>query len=164
MPAGPARWPSPAAVFGQAPSDSGFDWRQRRVPGVLLRFEQVAGTNGHAAYLRFLDRRVPTAGLEQPLFLSAGRYTLSLKAKAQALRSQLGLQWVVACAGRGGVVAYSQPLDGSFGWREFAVDFSIPGQGCPGQWLRLINPVPAGAAQRVVGELWVDDVKIVPQT
>ncbi len=150
--------------FGQLPSDAGFDWRQRRVPGVLLRFEQVAGSSGNAAYLRFLDRRVAMAGLEQPLFLSAGRYTLRLKARAQALRSQLGLQWVVACAGRGGVVARSEPLEGSFGWREFAVDFDVPPNGCTGQWLRLVNPVPAGAAQRVVGELWVDDVKITRQT
>ena len=150
--------------FSQPPSDAGFDWRLRRMPGVLLQFEEVAGTSGPAAYLRFLDRRVPIAGLEQPLFLSSGRYRLSLKARAQALRSELGLQWIIGCAGPGGVVARTDSLEGSFGWREFVVDFSVPPAGCDGQWFRLINPVPAGAAQRVVGELWVDDVKIVPQT
>lgn len=150
--------------FAEPPTDAGFDWRLRRVPGVLLRFEQVGGTSGAAAYLKFLDRRVPSAGLEQPLMLSAGRYRLSLKAKAQALRSELGLQWVVVCVGAGGVTARSESLEGSFGWREFATDFTIPASGCQGQWLQLINPVPAGAAQRVVGELWVDDVKVDPQS
>ena len=96
--------------------------------------------------------------------LSAGRYRLSLRARAQALRSELGLQWIVACAGPGGVVARTDSLDGSFGWRQSVIDFNVPSTGCPGQWLRLVNPVPAGAAQRVVGELWVDDVTITPQT
>ncbi len=149
--------------FSQPVSEAGFDWRLRRVPGVLLQFEQVAGAEGQAAYLRFLDRRVPAAGLEQPLMLSPGRYKFSLRMRAQALRSELGLQWVMACVGPGGVVARTEPIDGNFGWREFAVDFVIPPSGCPGQWLRLINPVPAGAAQRVVGELWLDDVMVVAQ-
>ena len=147
-----------------ASTDAGFDWRLRRVPGVLLRFEAVAGTQGQAAYLRFLDRRIPTAGLEQPLMLSAGRYRLDLRMRAQALRSELGLQWTITCVGKGGVVARIESIDGSFGWRDFQTDVTIPATGCPGQWLRLVNPVPAGAAQRVVGELWVDDVKIIPQT
>ena len=146
--------------FAQPPSDIGFDWRLRRMPGVLLRFEQVAGTSGPAAYLRFLNRRVPAAGLEQALLLQPGRYRLSLRARAQALRSELGLQWQVVCAGPGGVVARSAPMDGSFAWRDEAVEFDIPAGGCPGQWLRLVNPVNAGAAQRVSGELWADDIAI----
>lgn len=150
--------------FAQVPSDAGFDWRLRRVPGVLLRFEQAPGSSGQAAYLRFLDRRVPSAGLEQPLMLSSGRYRLSVRMRAQSLRSELGLQWVIACVGGGGVAARTDAIDGNFGWREFVTDVAIPPQGCPGQWLRLINPVPAGAAQRVVGELWVSNVTVTPQT
>lgn len=150
--------------FASAPSDAGFDWRRRRVPGVLLQFERVAGSTGQAAYFRFLDRRVPSAGLEQPLMLAAGRYRLSLRMRAQALRSAMGLQWTIACAGPAGVVARTEPIDGTFAWRESATDFTIPASGCPGQWLRLVNPVPAGAAQRVVGELWADAITITPQT
>jgi tetratricopeptide (TPR) repeat protein len=47
--------------FAARPSGSGFDWRLGRVPGVLLEFESAAGSSGQAAYLRFLDRRVPNA-------------------------------------------------------------------------------------------------------
>lgn len=149
--------------FAARPSGSGFDWRLGRVPGVLLEFESAAGSSGQAAYLRFLDRRVPSAGLELPMLLSPGHYRLALRMRAQSLRSEMGLQWIIACAGAGGEVARIESIDGSFGWREFEADFQIPASGCPGQWLRLVNPVPAGAAQRVVGELWVDDVRIVVQ-
>lgn len=146
--------------FSAVPSNRGFDWRVRHVPGVLLRFEPAPGSRGSAAYLRFLDRRVPDAGLEQPLALSAGHYRLSLKMRAQTLRSELGLEWVVVCTGAGGVVARTEPVDGTIGWRAFTADFTIQ-PSCPGQWIRLINPVPTGAAQRVSGELWLDDVTVV---
>lgn len=146
--------------FEEIPSGIGFDWRLRRVPGVLLQFEPGSGAAGQAVYLHFLDRRVPHAGLEQPLLLSPGRYRLDMRMRAQALRSELGLQWVIACQGPAGVVARTEAIAGTFAWRAFAVDIEIPTAGCPGQWLRLVNPVPSGAAQRVVGELWVDNVAI----
>jgi tetratricopeptide (TPR) repeat protein len=149
--------------FERVPANSGFDWRVQKVPGVLVRFEQVAGASGQVAYLRFLDRRVGEAGLRHPLMLAPGRYRLDLRLRAQALRSELGLQWRIACAGQGGEVARSEAIDGSFGWQQRSLAFSIPASGCPGQWLRLVNPVAAGAGQRVVGELWVDDVVVAVQ-
>jgi tetratricopeptide (TPR) repeat protein len=146
--------------FGQVPGSGGFDWRVRRVPGVLVAFEPVAGSSGPAAYLRFLGRRVGATGLEHPLLLAPGRYRLALRMRAQALHSEDGLQWQLACAGPINVIARSEPIDGSFGWRQQRLDFDIPAQGCPGQWLRLVNPIPDGAAQAVGGEIWVDDVHI----
>ena len=166
-----ARWAGEAAkASGRLPlvyngdfalplSGSGFDWRQRRVPGVLLAFEHASGADGPAAYLRFLDRRVAAAGLEQPLFLSPGRYRLSARMRAQGLRSATGLQWTLACVGKGGVVARLDPVNGNLPWQDFVTDFTGP-SGCQGQWLRLLNPVASGSAQRVSGELWVDDVRI----
>lgn len=146
--------------FGQTPSNAGFDWRTRKVPGVLLRFEQAAGARGPAAYLRFLNRRVPNAGLEQPLMLRPGAFQLRLRVRGLSLRSELGLQWQVVCAGSAGVAGRSAPIDGTFGWQRVDIDLRVPEAGCPGQWLRLVNPVGSGAAQRVVGEMWVDDVTI----
>lgn len=146
--------------FAQTPSDAGFDWRRRRVPGVLLQFEPAVGRSGQAAYVQFLGRRVPGAGLEQPLLLEPGRYRLTVQLRAQALRSEMGLQWQVACAGPARVVARSDAIDGDFGWRVLSTEFAIPETGCPGQWLRLVNPVPSGPAQRVEGQLWLTDVAI----
>jgi len=149
--------------FAQLPSDVGFDWRLRRIPGVILRFEPASGAGGQVAYLNFLDRRVPSAGLEQALLLSPGSYRLAVRMRAQALRSEMGLQWTVECAGPAGVVGRTDAIDGSFAWRAFEADVTIPPEGCPGQWLRLVNPVPSGAAQRVVGEAGWTDVRLVRQ-
>lgn len=146
--------------FAHEPSGVGFDWRFRRVPGVLLQFEPVAGRPGQAAYFQFLGRRIPSAGLEQPLLLGAGRYRLAFQVRAQALRSEMGLQWQLVCAGPAGVVGRSDAIDGTLAWRQMAMDIVIPETGCPGQWLRLVNPVPAGAAQRLEGQLWVADMRL----
>jgi len=149
--------------FAQPPSGVGFDWRLRRIPGVILQFEPESEAGGQVAYLHFLDRRVPNAGLEQALLLSPGSYRLSVRMRARALRSELGLQWTVQCQGPAGVAGRTDAIDGSFAWRTFEADITIPAAGCPGQWLRLVNPVPSGAAQRVVGEAWLDDVRLVRQ-
>ncbi|MBN8715993.1 MAG: tetratricopeptide repeat protein [Xanthomonadales bacterium] len=150
--------------FRQPPSNTGFDWRVKRVPGVLLDFVPDAGIRGQAAYLNFLDRRVPEGGLSQPLLLGPGHYRLGFRARATALRSEMGLQWQVVCAGSGTVLARSDPLQGNMGWTGFQMEFSVPPTGCPGQWLRLVNPVPAGAAQRISGELWLTGFTLLPQT
>ena len=76
------------------------------------------------------------------------------------LRSAIGLQWRVNCAGPGGTLVSGNSVDGNFGWRTDAMDFEVPEKGCPGQWLELVNPVRAGAAQRVAGDLWVDQVEV----
>ncbi|MBV2208194.1 MAG: tetratricopeptide repeat protein [Thermomonas sp.] len=149
--------------FESEVSGVGFDWRQRRVPGVLLLFVPMQGIPGRAASLQFLGRRVPGAGLEHPLFLMPGKYQISMRMQAQNLRSELGLQWVVACAGRAGVVGRSEPIDGSFSWREASFSFSVPAENCPGLWLRLLNPVSGGAAQTVSGDLWLADFVLKPE-
>lgn len=141
--------------FALEPSETGFDWRRRRVPGVLLELEASGKGNARVAHVQFLGRRVPDAGLEQALLLEPGRYRLLLRARARALRSELGLQWWIACAGPAAVVARSEALQGSFDWREVETEVVVPASGCPGQWLRLMNPVPSGAGQQVAGELWV---------
>lgn len=146
--------------FVLEPSNAGFDWRIRRVPGVLLQFEPVAGQPGQAAYFQFLGRRIPSAGLEQPLLLGPGRYRLDFQVRAQALRSEMGLEWQLVCAGSARVIASSDAIDGNLAWRRMAMDVVIPEAGCPGQWLRLVNPVPAGPAQRLEGQLWVANMRM----
>ncbi len=146
--------------FEQAPTGVGFDWRLKPVPGVLLGIEDAGGGQGMAARMRFLGRAVAGSGLEQPLMLPAGRFRMRLDVRAQGLRSGLGLQWQVVCADGAGVIARSDAIDGSFDWRRLDIDFTVPDKRCNGQWLRLVNPVAAGAGQVVVGELWIDGVAV----
>ncbi|WP_240098644.1 tetratricopeptide repeat protein [Thermomonas flagellata] len=149
--------------FARLPGGRGFDWRLPRVPGVLAEFAPAPG-GGYMAWLRFLDRPVGETGLAHALVLAPGRYRLDIRQRAAALRGELGLQWQLACAGPAGELARSDPLEGSFDWRESTLEFTVPSQGCAGVWLRLVNAVPAGAGSRLSGEVWVDRAYVVPMT
>lgn len=166
-----ARWismldPAPPAIppvrdggFEQEPDGIGFNWRNDRAAGVFTDIEEGTGSRGsRAAHLHFIGRAA-VGNLRQALFLAPGRYRLSLQARADFLRSDQGLSWVVRCD-KGPTLATTDRLEGSFGWRQLNADFEVPPSGCPGQWLELRNPAVAGSAQQVSGDLWIDDVAI----
>ncbi|HUD42962.1 MAG TPA: hypothetical protein VMR06_13310 [Dokdonella sp.] len=144
-------------AFASPPSNAGFDWRVRRVDGVV--FERVADGDGSFARLRFLGSPVGRAGLEQPLLLAPGRYRLGLAARAADLRAEPGLEWSISCAGNGRRVA-SVRVPAGPRWETVAAAFDIPPDGCDGQWLRLVNPAAPGVAQRIRGELELRDLRI----
>lgn len=148
--------------FEQAPSQQGFDWRTERHSGTYTEFEPGQGAHGNAAHLVFHGRPVEAANLEQALALSPGRYEVSMRVKAAALRSDQGLHWVVVCHGQPRPLASGERFEGSFGWRESTFEFEIPGGSCPGQWFRLGNPAPGGSASSVSGDLWIDDMVLHP--
>lgn len=143
-------------------SGVGFDWQPgARSQGVFTEFEEAPGATGQrAAHFRFIG---PAADgdLRQPLLLAPGRHRLTLRARAEFLQTAQGLEWRITCHA-GAVIAALGPLEGSFDWRRMQVDFSVPATHCPGQWLELRNPAPAGAAQHASGDLWIDDVAVVP--
>jgi hypothetical protein len=140
----------------------GFGWRNVVSPGVFTDMEDAAGRDGsRAAHLHFIGRPAPRGNLRQPLLLAPGHYRLSLLARADDLRSDRGLQWGIRCD-RGPWIAASEPIDGSFDWRAIAAEFEVPAQRCEGQWLELRNPAVKGVAQKVTGDLWIDDVAITP--
>lgn len=145
--------------FDTEPGNIGFDWRLKSIPGVLLEFVTDPGADGLVAHATFLRRTVAQVGLEQPLLLMPGSYRLTARMRAERLHSDRGLEWDVSCADKGKVVAGIERVEGSFGWKQVAMDFEVP-DGCNGQWLRLRNPAPRGSAQTVSGELWIDDVEI----
>ena len=163
----PAGQPALAAVyngdFAALPSSRGFDWRKNRLPGVDLSFVPDAAPrgSGFTAHATFRDRPVAALNLEQPLLLRPGNYRLSVRMRAHTLDSEQGLEWWVACDGAPGPIGSSSGIGGTFAWRIVEADVRIPPTGCGGQWLRLQNPAPGGAAQKVKGELWFDDVSIV---
>ena len=148
--------------FEHLPTGRGFDWRLLRIPGVSLDFQADPDAEGQVARAVFRGRPVAQVNLEQPLLLGPGRYRFSAQMRAQALRSERGLEWAITCLGQPEPLATSPPLQGTFDWRSIEMDVVVPDTDCPGQWLRLRNPVPAGSIQQVSGELWFDDVAIQP--
>lgn len=147
--------------FEKSLADSGFSWRLRKVMGSSAsRQPRHDFPTRHAVRIVFQGRKVDRAGLEQPLLLPAGQYHVQMQVLARNLRSELGLEWVVQCAD-GRIAGRSPALHGNFGWQPLEWEVEVP-EGCPGQWLRLRNPSPAGASRITRGELWVDDVGIVP--
>jgi hypothetical protein len=166
-----ARWigtlgPGPLVIppvrnggFEQEITGIGFDWRNDPVKGVFTDIEEGAGTRGsRAAHLHFIGQ-AERGNLRQALLLAPGHYRLSLNARADFLRSDQGLQWVVRCD-RGATIATGERLDGSFGWRLLNTQFEVPPTQCAGQWLELRNPAVAGSARQVSGDLWLDDIAI----
>lgn len=145
--------------FEQEPSQFGFDWRNTRAAGVFTDLEPAKGASGErAAHIHFIGREAVIGNLRQPLLLAPGRYRLSLRARAEFLHSEKGWNWTIRCV-PGGEVARLGPLQGSFPWETREVAFSIPEQGCEGQWLELRNPSVAGSRQ-TGGDLWIDDMAI----
>lgn len=157
----PERLPVPwNGDFGRAPSSAGFDWRVRRVPGVLFDRIDLAG-GGFAARLRFLGRPVASPGLEVPLLLAPGDHVLRLRVRTQGLRSDQGLEWRVMCSdGRTRIASGARVREAS-AWDDLELPFTVPeGAHCEGQWLRLVNPAPRGVAQTLRGELHLRDVRV----
>lgn len=147
--------------FEQPASNVGFDWHTPRAAGVFTSLEPVAGATGaQAAHFHFIGRPATDGGLRQPLLLAPGNFRLSLRARAEFLHSERGLQWVVRCDG-GDKITTLGPLEGNFDWQAMAEAFEVPA-GCPGQWLELENPAVSGSAQTVSGDLWIDDIAIAP--
>lgn len=142
--------------------NQGFDWHLLRIPGVSLVVEQGGGATGSAAHATFRGRPVAQVPLEQPLLLAPGSYRFSARVRTGMLRSDRGLEWAISCVGQGEPIATSERLQGSTAWRRISMPVVVPGEACPAQWLRLRNPVPAGSVQQVSGEIWFDDVAIVP--
>jgi hypothetical protein len=161
-----ARWASPFIAggkplpllfngdFAQAPSGTGFDWRLPPTPGVIVTFEPDQG-RGRALHARFLGRRVAGAFLEHRLLLAPGQYRFRHRLRTDALRSDNGLGWQVACEGQATALAQGAPFPGTRAWHAVELDFTVPAQGCTGQWLRLGNAGATRAGQLVNGDLWL---------
>ena len=146
--------------FELPPSNSGCDWRIRPLPGQTVSIEHgVAGAQGAVAALEFRRRPAAVAGLEQALLLAPGQHTLKVRQRTDQLRSDAGLEWIVAC-GDGRVLGRSERFGGSADWHTLSAPVQVPTD-CPGQWLRLRNPAPTERTRVREGRLWSDRAWIV---
>ncbi|MEN1925786.1 tetratricopeptide repeat protein [Luteimonas qiangzhengi] len=145
--------------FAQPISSYGFDWRLRRTNGVVSGRVDAPG-GGRALRLSFLGRNVGRTGLEQPLLLAPGRYSLQLRARTSQLRSQRGLEWQLTCSDNRTRIAVGATIRSQTQWTPLQLEFEVPAENCEGQWLRLVNPAPRGAAQALRGEVQLTDMAI----
>ena len=100
-------------------------------------------------------------GLEVPLLLAPGEHVLRLRARSAGLRSDQGLEWRLVCSDGRTRIASGARMRGARDWVDLELPFTVPeGEGCEGQWLRLVNPAPRGVAQTLRGELQLADVRI----
>lgn len=75
----------------------------------------------------------------QLLMLRPGRYRLSFTASGDAAGEGSRLAWIVTCK-TGDTPLFQLPLTGvSSASKQFTATFTIPGEGCPIQWLRLVG-------------------------
>lgn len=147
--------------FARPPSGGGFDWRLRRIRGVVPgRIALPAG--GQGVRLSFLGRAVGPTGLEHPLLLAPGHYRLAVRASAGDLRSERGLAWDLVCGDNRTRIARGAELRDGQGWDTATLDFEVPATGCDGQWLRLVNPAPSGVAQVLRGDVRIAEVRLEP--
>lgn len=144
--------------FSRPISSQGFDWRLRRTVGVIG--SRVQSGTGHALRLSFPGGRVGRTGLEQPLLLAPGRYRLDLRARSEGLRSYRGLEWQLTCSDNRTRIASGAGIRALRTWTSLSLEFEVPPDNCEGQWLRLVNPAPAGAAQALRGEVHLADMSI----
>ena len=161
-----ARWAGPQLAVGRRlpllfngdfeapPLGTGFDWRLSPVPGVLAVIEPAS--EGGSLNLRFLGRRVAKQPLRHALLLGPGDYTLAWRERSDALRANTGIGWTLTCSDARTVLARSEPLYGSHAWRIRSLAFTVPREGCTGQWLQL----GASGAQVVAGDVWYAGVKV----
>jgi tetratricopeptide (TPR) repeat protein len=148
--------------FEGEPGQSGFGWRFDEVAGANITREQTTGAGDRLALrVKFDDDRVPFHHVRQMLALPPGHFVLSGRVRLDDLRSERGLVWTLNCVGSRKAIAESEPFSGRREWRDFRVEFDVPGSAdCGGQWLTLVLPARIPAEQRVGGIAWFDDLRI----
>ena len=147
--------------FATEPSSSGFDWRIGRTAGITMEREAFdAAGETFAMKLSFSGRRVSDIDFEQRLFLAPGADHLRFRARADNLRSDKGLQWLIACDAQAAFLAASSLMNGKFDWKVIDTEFVIPEDKCPGQRLWLRNQGADAAGKAVSGDIWFRDFAI----
>jgi hypothetical protein len=118
-----------AGLLGPPP----FNWEfSTSGPGVAernrnhsLQVDYYAHDNGNLA--------------SQLLMLKPGRYRLSMKASGDAPGEGSRLAWTVTC-NAGDTALLQLPLTGVVSaTKQFSGTFTVPANGCPAQWLRLVG-------------------------
>jgi len=118
-------------------------------------------SRGKVLHVVFLNERVARPLANKLLVLKPGSYALSGLARAENLQNERGVAWRLRCAdGQKQLIVESELLSGTFKWRGFTANFSVPDDGCSAQWLSLEVAARGALEQQVSGEIWFDDLSV----
>jgi hypothetical protein len=147
--------------FAQPITNLAFDWVIERVRGAEIDIAASPMGTGKALRVRFARGRVPFRHVRKLLTLPPGSYELSGHAMAIDLGNERGLQWRLTCAeGRRQTLASTARITGTVR-REIAEPFTVPADGCRGQWLRLELAARIPSEQQVDGgTVWFDSLQV----
>lgn len=146
--------------FEEAPDGTPFDWRFGRLRNAAIERAPRPDGAGSALRLTFAGGRTRFRHVSQLLYLPPGNYRLTGEARAQDLRTPLGLRWRLACVdGARGRLAETDRLRGSTEWRRFDIPFAV-GPACTAQRLRLVLDAQAALDTRISGRAWYDRMRI----
>jgi tetratricopeptide (TPR) repeat protein len=155
-----------AKSFGwQVPDQgTGFD---------ILMAPRTQFSNNNVLQIKFDGLPLDYRPVKQLLVLPPGSYRLSGTGQAEAMSSQYGVQWVVACAeGEQEVLGKSMAFAGDIPAEPFQVDFDVPAGDssdtvCRGQWLSLNVGAGIFAGEPLQGDAVFENLQITrlaPQT
>lgn len=147
--------------FEQPVSGQGFDWYAPEGAGALVETAQTAGAGGSKAlHVVLQGSKAPSLSFFQRLLLDPGKYRLRGRARPESLVVEKGVQWTLRClAPVQKPLAVSERFLGSDQWREFAAEFTVPGQDCQVQDLRL-ELAGRPSDLETSGGVWFDDLAI----
>lgn len=138
-----------------------FDWRMPALPGAKA---VVSGTGGGPVLsVGFLGGRVAGQPVVHELVLAPGNYRLTGRVRADRLRSERGIRWRVAClTDPRGALGASDAFAGTAAWRDFALNFTVPEEGCPAQSLGLEADARTALETQVSGVVSFSELDIIP--
>ncbi|WP_456380785.1 tetratricopeptide repeat protein [Thiolapillus sp.] len=149
--------------FELPPANAGFGWHFPEDEAWVIRRKHTYGAEGEKAlYINYKGGITPKKQVYQPLLLSKGHYAMSMRIRADRLRIQGGLQWVVRCMGDDArLLGEGALLVGASDWETQQFTFEVPGdKACTGQLLRLEMVGKNGDERIVEGELWFERLSI----
>lgn len=152
--------------FERALIADGFDWEsgERDSPQAGVRLTQPGmGTRGQVLRVQFTGKPMRPPVVRQHLILPPGRYRLNGDYRADNLRTEGGMSWVVRCAGNPQQeLARSAPLMAtSRAWRPFGFDVDVPAGACLGVELALAPHAAVEARTGLRGEMLLDRLELV---
>lgn len=154
-------------------SNEGFAWIYGNMSGVHIYRDSVSRRSGvyslHIAFNKWVSNY--RGYFHQPLLLTPREYTLSFNIRSQ-LSSEQGLVWALHCINDfdylngtlGKEIAISPPFKGNLKWEEKTFSFTIPNTTeCAAQGLFLDTSSGPLEKRRVRGDIWFDDLAIMPK-